>query len=371
MTARRDVFDLVIAGAGPVGLAVAIHARLRGLDAIVLERRREPLDKACGEGIMPAGVAALESMGVSLAGIDRRPFHGIRYVEDGIVAEGRFPGPPGLGLRRTGLEHALLARARELGAVVRTGSPLEGWEICETGVSVNTPEGTICGALLVGADGLHSRIRRLAGLDRQPRPWLRSPSRYGIRRHFAARPWSDLVEVHLADGAEAYVTPVGPETVSVAVLFTTRPAELRRSGTAASGTGPNYDALPGRFPALQERLAGAEPLDRVRGAGPFRQRVRARTSDRVALVGDAAGYVDALTGQGIELGFAAAEALADIVRSGAPLLRYEAVYRRITRRYYVGAEILLRGTRRGLIRRGLVRVLRSAPAVFDRAVGAL
>jgi len=142
----------------------------------------------------------------------------------------------------------------------------------------------------VGADGLHSRIRR-----------------------------------------RAYVTPVGPRTVGVAVLFT----HLSPAADGPGDSAETYGGLLGRFPALRERLGGAAALDRPRGAGPLRQRVRRRTGDGVVLVGDAAGYVDALTGQGIELGFAAAEALVDVIAAGDPLDRYETEYRRLTRRYRV------------------------------------
>lgn len=373
MTDRVEA-DLVIAGAGPVGLAVAIRARMRGLEAIVLERRDAPLDKACGEGIMPTGVAALESMGVRLSDEDAWPFRGIRYVENGLAAEGRFTGAPGRGVRRTVLTRALLARAGELGAVVRFGHAVVSWSRDDGGVQVRTRAGTIHGRLLVGADGLHSRIRRRAGLEDGRRARGSARLRYGIRRHFDVMPWSDLVEVHLADGAEAYVTPVGPRTVGVAMLFSppaspSSPAEAR--GDERGDSAETYGALLARFPALEERLAGAAALDRARGAGPLRQRVHGRTADGVALIGDAAGYVDALTGQGIELGFAAAVALVDAVAAGHPLDRYEAEYRRLTRRYRVGTKLLLGTTRRRATRRGLVRLFRAFPRLFDRAVDAL
>jgi len=358
MNGRDGAFDLVIAGAGPAGLATAIRARLAGLDAIVLERRRT-LDKACGEGIMPAGTAALAEMGVRFAEGDGSPFLGIRYVEGDRVAEGRFAGPPGLGVRRTVLARQLLSRARELGAVVDTARPLEGWTVEGNVVRVRTPAGDVRGSLLVGADGLHSRVRQLAGLRRiRPRRHP-APRRFGVRRHFAIAPWSDLVEVHLADGAEAYVTPVAPDLVGVAVLFSpSRPT-------------PGYESLLSRFPTLRERLAGAGPVDRARGAGPLRQPVRGRIADRVALVGDAAGYLDALTGQGIEIGLEAARLLVDTVRAGHGLERYDASVRRLVRRYRIGAELLLRVTRSRIGRRGLVGLLRASPALFDRAVTAL
>ena len=378
MRHRSEALDLVIAGAGPVGLAAAIRGSLRGLSAVVLERRSKPLDKACGEGVMPAGVAALEAMGVRLRPDECRRFVGIRYVEGELVAEGRFPEGAGLGIRRLVLAERLLERARELGVVVRPGCPAEGWEEDGTGVWVHTPDGPLRGRYLVAADGLHSRIRRLAHLDASRRFRFHSAPRYGVRRHFSTSPWSEFVEVHLADRMEAYVTPVAADVVGIALLFS--PISARAGQPHASGSrtaerpgegAPRFEALLERFPALQDKLRDAEPLDAPRGAGPLRQPVRRRFAGRVALVGDAAGYLDALSGQGLELGFAAAAALIEVLKSGAPLSHYEQAYRRLSRRYYLGTELLLQVTRHRPLRRGSLRLLRATPALFDRLLGAL
>src|SRR5690606_20266939 len=115
-------YDVAVVGGGPAGLAVAIHAATRGLNTVVLERASFPAHKACGEGLMPAGLAALERLG-ALAHLDRSqsaPFVGIRYVqEDGSTAEGLLPAPGGLGVRRVALAEALVTRAREVGAELR------------------------------------------------------------------------------------------------------------------------------------------------------------------------------------------------------------------------------------------------------------
>src|SRR5262249_12736081 len=100
-TSAGGMTDLVVVGGGPVGLAAAIHAADRGLSAVVLERRTPPLDKACGEGLMPPGVAALGALGVVVPEHARAPFVGIRYVDGDTVAEARFADGPGWGVRRT------------------------------------------------------------------------------------------------------------------------------------------------------------------------------------------------------------------------------------------------------------------------------
>lgn len=352
--------DVVIVGGGPAGLAAAIAAARRGLGAVVLERGALPVDKACGEGVLPAGVAALERAGV-LPLLDRAacaPLEGVRYVqEDGSTAEARFPAPGGLGVRRTALAQALAARARALGAELREGCPALGHRRIAGGIEIATPAGAVVARLLVAADGLGSRLRRDEGLD-APAAGTR---RFGLRRHVRTRPWSALVEIHLAEGAEAYVTPVGPEEVGVALLWgEPRPA------------GPGFEALLALFPALEARLAGAPASSRARGAGPLARAARARVADRFALLGDAAGYVDAVTGEGLSLSLRCAEALGEILPEalarGATreaLWPYELAFQRLFRKYALATRALLLIAARPRLRRQVVRLLGRSPRAFD------
>jgi flavin-dependent dehydrogenase len=200
--------------------------------------------------------------------------------------------------------------------------------------------------LLVAADGLHSRIRREAGLEAEG-----GSGRFGVRRHFARAPWSRFVEVHWSDDAEAYVTPVGPDLVGVALLW--------------HGKNEHFDSLLSRFPALREKLDGVDYASRAAGAGPFRQRVTSRLADDLALVGDAAGYLDPLTGEGMTLGFRSARALVDTVAAGRPLADYERAYRELSRNYYRMTGMLLRIAERPRLRRRVVRMLARRPDVFS------
>jgi flavin-dependent dehydrogenase len=203
---------------------------------------------------------------------------------------------------------------------------------------------------VIAADGLHSPVRRMLGLEAAPSR-LR---RWGQRRHFATAPWTSFVEVHWSPLAEAYVTPVGEREVGVAVL-----SSVRRG----------YDELLDGFPSLRERLTGA-PAGPVRGSGPLRQRTRARTAGRVLLVGDAAGYVDALTGEGIALAFAQARSAVAAVAAGTPE-RYERDWPGLTRRYRWLTLGLLGATQLAPVRGSIVPLAGRLPAVFGATVDAL
>ena len=343
--------DLIVVGGGPAGLATAIAAAQAGFAVTVLERRRFPIDKACGEGILPGGVVQLGLLGVTIA--DCMPLEGIRYVqEDGTSAAARLPPPGGLGVRRTVLSRVLLERARVLGVDVREGCALDRHEIDSSRVRVEHTGGRLDAELLVAADGLHSPLRQAAGLDRP----ARGRKRFGVRQHFVCAPWSHEVEVHFAPGVEAYVTPVGAECVGVALLCE---REAR------------FDLEP--FPALRDRLAGCAPASELRGRGPLLQSARSPISDRLVLIGDAAGYVDAITGEGLSLAFTCAVGLAHILpaalASGATrdsLVPYERLHAHAFRRYALWARSLVAIAAHPAARRRIVRQLGRHPRAFER-----
>jgi flavin-dependent dehydrogenase len=336
------VIDLLVAGGGPAGLATAIYGARAGLDVVVVERRSGTLDKACGEGMMPHTVAHLARLGVDPAGMALR---GIAYLDGDHRVEADFRAGPGRGVRRTVLHAALLEAARDAGV---------GFVHDDIGPISQDADSVRAAGLraryLAAADGLHSPIRRALGLS-QP---CRGGRRWGIRHHVQTAPWSDRVEVHWGSSSEAYVTPVAADCVGVAILSSSR---------------GGFDQHLREFPALMERITGqAHGPDRA--AGPLRQRARSRTAGRVLLVGDAAGYIDALTGEGVGMAFGAAELLVNCIVGQCPTA-YDRRWRALTRRYRLLTASLVRAGSVPLIRSHIVPAARTLPHVFAGVVNQL
>ncbi|USQ77318.1 NAD(P)/FAD-dependent oxidoreductase [Ornithinimicrobium cryptoxanthini] len=344
----RDA-DVVLIGGGPVGMTAALYAARAGLSVIVLEPRRSPVDKACGEGVMPGALVALHQLGVEPVGFD---FRGIRYTDGRRSVTADFPGGPGRGVRRTEL-HQVLRAALDAADIRVLPVAAVGVEQDSSSVRVTLADSrrVLTASYVVAADGLHSPTRRWLGLEAP----ARGPRRHGLRRHFAVAPWIDRVEVHWAPAGEAYVTPVAEDTVGVALL--------------TGNKGPFEEHL-AQFPALAQRLVGVEPASSVLGAGPFAQRVTSRASGRVLLVGDAGGYVDALTGEGLAVGFAQAKMAVRAILAGQPSA-YPRLARQVTWRSTALTRGLLLATQPQWGRRATLRAAVALPGVFRGAVSVL
>ncbi|MFI9284573.1 NAD(P)/FAD-dependent oxidoreductase [Streptomyces werraensis] len=337
--------DLLVVGGGPAGLATALHAARAGLDTVVAEPRPAPVDKACGEGLMPGAVRALTALGLHAPG---HPLTGIRYVQGPCRVEAAFRRGVGLGVRRTDLHTVLHRAVLDAGVPVL---PLRVDAVRQDADGVTVPGAELRARWLVAADGLHSPVRRSLGLDRP----TRTAPRYGLRRHYAVPPWTSHVEVHWGPDAEAYVTPLGPRLVGVALLTSRRAP---------------YDTQLAGFPELAARLPPHTAVTPVRGAGPLRRRCRTRVHGRVLFVGDAAGYVDALTGEGVCLALTGARALVANLRRGTPG-RYGTDWARATRRYRVLTELLVGARRQPALAPHIVPAAARLPRLFAAAVNAL
>jgi flavin-dependent dehydrogenase len=336
----RHTLDLLVVGGGPAGLATALGAARAGLDVEVFEPRGGPIDKACAEGLMPGAVSALAELGIEPRG---HPFHGITYRDGDRLVCAEFRAGPGQGVRRTVLHAALRAAVDAAGIVVHPRRVTEIRQYAEH-VEVDGAHARY----VVGADGLHSTVRSAAGFHTV----ARRLDRWGQRRHYALPPESRYVEVTWARDAEAYVTPVGADLINVAVL---------------SGKRGSFDEQLRAFPALAAQLAGGQVMSSVRGSGAMRQRVRSRVRGRVLLVGDAAGYIDPLTGEGIAISLAAARELVACLIRDEPL-GYERAWQRVTWRSRLITSGLLWARRRPGVGRAVVPLAAALPGVFTAVV---
>jgi flavin-dependent dehydrogenase len=332
-----------VIGGGPAGLAAAIAARQRGLAVTLADCSTPPIDKACGEGIMPDGRTAARALGIRLEDAVGQPFRGIRFVEGGTSAEADFPRGHGLGMRRTVLHELMVARAADAGVQMLWGARVSG--IRNGAVTVDGRE--VRTRYIAGADGGNSIVRRWAGLD----AFERDSRRFAFRRHYRVAPWSEFMEIHWGEDHQIYVTPVA--ATEVCVVLISRDAHLRLE-----------DAMP-RFPELRRRLTGAAVSSRERGGISISRRLRSVTDGHVALVGDASGSVDAITGEGLCLLFQQSILLAEALETG-DLARYQAEHRRLGRRPELMARLMLLLDGRRRLRARTLRALASEPRVFAR-----
>ncbi len=332
--------DVFIAGGGPAGLAVAIAAREKGLRVMVADGCRPPIEKSCGEGLMPDAVARLRRLGVRISPDLCFPFHGVRFHGAGVRVEACLPAGCGLGIRRRALHEALVRRAGEAGAELVWGARVGG--ISGRGALFEGYE--VRSRWIIGADGENSAIRRWSGLDAA----AYDARRFGFRRHYRVRPWTDCVEVYWGASGQIYVTPVSPNEICVALI--SRERHLRVERALAD------------FPELRERLDGAA-CDTERGAVSVSRRLRNVVRGNVALVGDASGSVDAITGEGLGLAFRQAAALADALQAG-DLRSYQVEHRRLMRRPVIMARLLLSLDGFPMIRRRALRGMAARPAIF-------
>jgi len=339
-------WDVFVVGGGPAGLATAIAARRSGLTVVVADGAVPPIDKPCGEGLMPDGVEALLQLGIAIPEGESYPFRGIRFVSDRIKAEAAFPRGTAHGIRRTNLHRVLLDHAAACGVRML-------WQAAVTGL--HSEGALVAGELVparwvVGADGTGSRVRGWANLDRHDVDALQKKNlRFAFRRHYRVTPWTDFMELHWGRQCQIYATPVGREEVCVAMI--SRNPKLRLE-----------DGL-GEFPELCARLEDAEHTSSERGAITVMRSLRRVYRGRTVLVGDASGGVDAITGEGLCLAFRQAALLGECLASG-DLARYQRGHRRLLRRPALMARLMLFMARHPHLRRRTMQVFQSTPRSF-------
>jgi flavin-dependent dehydrogenase len=298
--------DVFVVGGGPAGLAAAIAAREEGLRVMVADSAQPPIDKACGEGLMPDSLEVLTRLGVSLQSCEAGPFDGIRFAGPECSVAATFPQGHGLGIRRVLLHQVFVEHARACGVEMLWGSRVAG--MTDRAVMVNGK--FIRPRWVVGADGQNSQVRKWAGLS----AGSGRTQRISLRQHFRVRPWSKYVEIYWGEQGQAYVTPVGRDEVCVALISRKK---FKSFGDGLSG-----------FPELAARLKGAAQLSRARGALSISRKLKQVYRGNVALIGEASGSVDAITGEGLALAFRQALALGPALAAD-DLSRYATAHGRI------------------------------------------
>jgi menaquinone-9 beta-reductase len=348
--------DVAIVGAGPAGLSCAIAAANQGLQVEIVDAMQPGIDKACGEGLMPDSLEALAGLGFDL-NQDLRHFEtallrGIRFLSDETSSphnpstEAAFPEGPGRGIRRTVLHQLLLNRAISLGVRFHWENSVQSIAQAPDSTLVHTNRQTLRARYLIGADGHQSRVAKWAGLEKSS---IHS-RRVGLRQHYAITPWTDFVEVYWSDHGQAYVTPISSSAVCVAFI--------------SNAKFPSSAAALGHFPTLAHHLASAQTSGTPRSSITLGRGLQRVTTGNIALIGDASGSVDAVTGEGMALCFQQAAALASALKTN-DLAAYQHVHRRIQRIPSLMSRSLLLMDRNPRLRARTLNTFERNPKLFS------
>ena len=335
--------DVLVIGGGPAGLAVAIGARMKGFEVTVVDGAKPPIDKACGEGLMPTTMSALRALGVAIGPGDGQPLRGVCFKDEESSMEANFSNSSGFGMRRTVLHQKMVDRAEECGIKLL-------WNTTIAGLSKNSAtlgDRALKAKWMIGADGVHSRVRRWIGLDAQGRQTMR----FARRQHFRVKHWTDCMEIHWGEAAQAYVTPLGNDEICVSLISRNSRMRLKDAST--------------EFPELVRRLKHAQASSVERGAVTVTRSLRRVYRGNVALTGDASGSVDAITGEGLCLSFHQAIELAEALAKG-DLESYQRAHGQIAKRPITMGRLLLLLDRYPSLRRRAFRGMAGEPELFAR-----
>jgi geranylgeranyl reductase family protein len=385
--------DAVIVGAGPAGAATAILLAEQGLSVVLLDRARFPRNKICGEYLSPEASRILDRLGVlgTVEARGARPLRGMRILApDGTVLVGDYPAggswrghrPRALAVRRHALDLALVERAREVGVSVREGVRVvdllhEGRRVA--GV-VAEPVGAgaradgaerLSARLVVAADGRASVVVQRLGL-RRPHRWLRRLALVADVEGASGDP--ERGEIVLAPPAYSILNPVAAGVGNLSLVIPIEEGRRRKADLAGY-----FDGVTRALPGFRDRLRDARRVGPVHALGPLAYRVVPPREDGIVLVGDAAGFLDPFTGEGIYAALRSAELAAEIggraIRSGdVSAVALRPAHARRAAEFAAKTRVTLI-LQRVIARRALsvtaARLLAARPAHLARLIGVL
>jgi len=293
--------EVLVVGGGPAGAATAALLAQRGREVMLLEKASFPREKPCAEYLSPGVVDVLGRLGALDAVTAARPARplGMRLCTPRASALISYPDTGGprraLGIPRPLLDGALLDHARGCGAHVRErvralGADVEGGRVVGVrALSAAGPE-LLRARVVVAADGLRSAIARSLGLEML----VRRPRRLGlVARYAGAHRLGDYGEMHVGPGLYCGLAPVGDGLVNVGLVG---PLEVQPRGETI---GQFFERRLRALPGVARALGAARRVTPVRGVGPLVRRVRRVAGPGYLLVGDAAGFLDPFTGEGV------------------------------------------------------------------------
>ena len=378
--------DVIVAGAGVAGSSAALLLGQEGYRVLLLDRATFPRHKTCGEGIMPEGVAILSSLGLlpDMLAAGSGVARGLRFhSHDGSCAQADFPpvdGQPACSvvIRRYELDYLLLQRAAALPNV----TVREGFTVSEGVYEDGTIRGvsgratgslaaqeTLRAPLTLAADGMHSKFHNRYGIEKT----VLARQRWGIAGHLqgvdAVEPY---IEVFFQEGNEIYAAPLAGDLVLVAILV-----EKEGMRTFQGQLPRAYHRFLQAAPGLAGRIQNSEVLPPVAARGPLGFRVDPVYRPGLLLLGDSAGFLDPITGEGITLALKSAHAAVPIVRraletgdvSDRVLAPYAAERARITHDVYKLTQLMLDVTRYPALANRAVRRLERDTALFQKLLG--
>ncbi len=373
-----DTRDVIVVGGGPAGAAAATGLRLAGHDVLLLDAAHFPRDKICGEGVSPEAWRLLEELGAAfrVRALAPHPLRGMTLVApDGTAFSGDYGRQrhPGFALRRTALDTALLDRARETGVEIREGVRvtdllLEEGQVAGVVAENGGAPSNFRARLVVGADGRRSRVARRLGLLRE----------HKTLRKFAVRGYwdgmeglSDHGEMHGAAGGYCGIAPLSATSANVAFVLD----ESEMAPAARDLEGFYRRELRRRWPRLDERLTDARLLGPPRCIGPLALEARCVSAPHVLLVGDAAGFYDPFTGEGVTLALRSAELAAGVADRAlradalADLRVYDRLRHAATKHKFLLNRLLQRVVAWPELSNLVARRLRRRPDLADQLVG--